>query len=66
MDYLSDEEKKRMKMCTSNIKDKLQAIITELNNDHSYKTYLREKMNSITWDVRCINSIIEEEENEES
>lgn len=67
MDYLSDEEVKRAKMCTSNIQDKLQAVIKELNESpRAYKTYLREKMNSITWDVNCLNNMVEEEENEES
>lgn len=68
MDYLTNEEVKRAKMCTSNIQDKLQAIISELNNKHAYKTYLKEKMESITWDVKCMNSMLSEEgeENERS
>ena len=59
MVYLDEEEKNRAKMCVANIIDKLQAIDTELNTrEKPYKTYLKEKMESINWDVKVLNNMI--------
>ena len=59
MVYLDEEEKSRAKMCVANITDKLQAIDTELNTrEKPYKTYLKEKMDSINWDIKVLNSMI--------
>lgn len=62
--YLSEEEKRKAKMCVENIKDKLQAIESELDNDISYKVYLLEKIESICWDSNVIKSISEVKEND--
>ena len=59
MVYLDEEEKSRAKMCVANITDKLQAIDTELNTrEKPYKTYLKEKTDSINWDIKVLNSMI--------
>ena len=59
MVYLDEEEKSRAKMCVANITDKLQAIDTELNTrEKPYKTYLKEKMDSINWDIKVLNNMI--------
>lgn len=59
MVYLDDEEKNRAKMCVANIIDKLQAIDIELNTrEKPYKTYLKEKMDSINWDIKVLNNMI--------
>ena len=59
MIYLDEEEKNRAKMCVANIIDKLQAINTELNTrEKPYKTYLKEKMDSINWDIKVLNNMI--------
>lgn len=59
MVYLDEEEKNRAKMCVANIIDKLQAIDTELNTrEKPYKTYLKEKMDSINWDIKVLNNMI--------
>ena len=59
MVYLDEEEKNRAKMCVANIIDKLQAIDTELNTrEKPYKTYLKEKMGSINWDIKVLNNMI--------
>ena len=55
--YLNEEEKRRLKMCIANIKDKLQAIESESLNDKPYRCYLKEKIDSIIWDVNCIESM---------
>ena len=61
MIYLDEEEKNRAKMCVANIIDKLQAIDTELNTrEKPYKTYLKEKMDSINWDIKVLNNMINE------
>lgn len=61
MFYLNEDEIKRAKMCLANIEDKLKAVKTEITTSQKpYKSYLREKMNSITWDVNVINHMIEE------
>lgn len=61
MVYLDEEEKNRAKMCVANIIDKLQAIDTELNTrEKPYKTYLKEKMDSINWDIKVLNNMINE------
>ena len=63
MVYLDEEEKNRAKMCVANITDKLQAISTELNTrEKPYKTYLKEKMDSINWDIKVLNNMINEGE----
>ena len=59
MIYLDEEKKNRAKMCVANIIDKLQAINTELNTrEKPYKTYLKEKMDSINWDIKVLNNMI--------
>lgn len=59
MIYLDEEEKNSAKMCVANITDKLQAINTELNTrEKPYKTYLKEKMDSINWDIKVLNNMI--------
>ena len=59
MVYLDEEEKNRAKMCVAHIIDKLQAIDTELNTrEKPYKTYLKEKMDSINWDIKVLNNMI--------
>lgn len=59
MFYLDEDHIKRAKMCVANIFDKLQAIDTELNTrEKPYRTYLKEKMDSINWDIKVLNNII--------
>ena len=59
MVYLDEEEKNRAKMCVANIIDKLQAIDTELNTrEKPYKTKKKKKMDSINWDIKVLNNMI--------
>ena len=57
--YLEDDEIARAKMCISNIEDKLNAIKSEVyNTAHPYKKYLDEKLQSIIFDTKCLDSMI--------
>lgn len=59
MSYLNKDAVKKAKMCVANIKDKLQAIETELlTREKPYKSYINEKLSSITWDVNVLNSMM--------
>lgn len=59
MSYLNKDGVKKAKMCVANIKDKLQAIETELlTREKPYKPYINEKLSSITWDVNVLNSMM--------
>lgn len=63
MDYLNEDEIRRAKMCVSNIKDKLQAVASELTLvEKPHKKYLKEKLDSITWDVNVLNNMVNESE----
>ena len=62
--YLDEEEMNRAKMCITNIQDKFEAIKTELNNEKAYKGYLKEKLDSIQWDVNCLLNMCNSEDNE--
>ena len=60
MPYLNEDEIKRAKMCVANIKDKLYAIEKEINEtQRPYKHYLKEKLDSIIWDTKVLNNMIE-------
>ena len=64
--YLEDYEINRAKMCVSSIKDKLNAIETELNTrERPYKSYLNEKLTTILFDINCLVSMCEEGDNDE-
>ncbi len=64
--FLNDEEVKRAKLCVANIKDKMLSVDNEINNTNKpCKSYLREKLDSITWDVNVLNKMIENNEEEE-
>ena len=65
MDYLSEDEIKRAQMCVLNIQDKLGSVVSEIKKEKPYKSYLKEKLDSITWDVNVLNSMIENNEDEE-
>lgn len=53
--YLNEDEVKRAKSCTYNIQDNLNAICKELNDsEHSYKSYLSEKLEQIKWDINFL------------
>lgn len=57
--YLTEEDKKRMKMLVNEIYDFLNAIRNEIYNDKAYKSYLKEKMDAVNTDINCINSLLE-------
>ena len=57
--YLTDQEKETFKMCLANIEDKLHALQCESNQDHCYKTYIKEKSNSIYYDIKVILNMCE-------
>lgn len=53
--YLEEEEIKRAKNCVNNIMNKLNAVQSELNTrEHPYKTYLKEKLDIILYDTKCM------------
>lgn len=63
MEYLNADEIKRAKMCIANIEDKLNAVKTEiLSREKPYKDYLKEKLDSMNWDVQVLISMIEKED----
>lgn len=59
---LNEDEIRRAKMCVANIKDKLQAIESELERSYSYKYYIAEKIDSVCFDSNCIKRMCEVEE----
>lgn len=54
---LSEDEVRRAKSCVYNIKDKLQAVETELSQDRAYCSYLVEKLEPILNDTKVILSM---------
>lgn len=58
MNYLDQNEHERMKFFISEIDDKIYAIKVELQNERAYKSYLKEKMDSINWNIKCINNLL--------
>lgn len=60
-DILTKDEIKRAKMCLVNIKDKLRAVESEINKEKAFKYYLKEKLDSITWDINVLNNMVKEE-----
>ena len=67
MFYLDEDNIKRAKMCIANIEDKLKAVKNEVETAHKpYKSYLREKMSSITWDVNVLNNMIKEDDEDDN
>lgn len=62
MEYLSKEEIDRAKGCIANIQDKLYAVVTEIQCTNPYKSYLKEKLESIKWDTDCLLSMCNKEE----
>ena len=65
MDYLSEDEIKRAQMCVLNIQDKLDSVVSEIKRERPHKNYLKEKLDSITWDINVLNSMIKNNEDEE-
>lgn len=63
--FLDEREKDRLKMCVANIKDKLNSIEVESENDRPYRYYLAEKIDSILWDANCIKSLTKQTEEDE-
>lgn len=64
MDKLNEKDIKRCKQLLNEIQDLFYAINLELNhNDTGYvsRRYLREKMSGINNDIKCFNSILEED-----
>ena len=58
--YLNEEESKRVKMCLYNINDKMEAVNTEvLQSERAYKSYLKEKIDSIYNDIKVIKHIVD-------
>lgn len=67
MFYLNEDEIKRAKMCIANIEDKLKAIKTEvMTTQKPYKSYLKEKLDSITWDVNVLNHMVKEDDEDDN
>lgn len=57
--FLSEDEQKRTLLVISDIEDNIKAIRSELDKKHSYKYYLREKIDKIRTDINWLESIIE-------
>ena len=58
--YLDEDEIKRAKMCIYNINDKMESISNEiLNSEKAYKSYLKEKIDSIYNDIKVLKSMVE-------
>lgn len=62
MDKLTPEEQQRAINIAYDIQDNLHAIKMELQKPSSYKYYLKEKIDKINTDMRCLTSMVEEEE----
>ena len=62
MDKLDEKDVKRCKQLLSEINDLFYAIQLELyHGDYVSRKYLKEKMSGITTDIKCFNSVLEEE-----
>jgi hypothetical protein len=65
MEYFNEEQIRRGKDCAWNIQDKLHAIMSELGGPRPYKGYMKEKLESILWDAKCLMSMCEEDQDEQ-
>jgi hypothetical protein len=64
LEYLNETQKKTGLSAAYNIQDKMNAVMTELNKEHSYKCYLNEKLDSIYWDVKVLLNMCNQENEE--
>lgn len=61
--YLEENEIERARGCCRNILDKYRALEKEISeSERPYKHYLLEKLDSIAWDVKCIQSMCKGDE----
>lgn len=64
MDKLSEEEVERCKMLVYEIDDMFSAIKTEVQGDFTNyvsRRYLKEKLDGIIQDIKCLDSIVNTE-----
>lgn len=59
---LNEYDHKRVKIIANEIQDYLNAIHSECNQENAFRPYLREKLRAIKTDVNVLNSIIEDDE----
>lgn len=65
MEFLNEEEKARATFCTMNIKDRLQAVMRELEvREKPHKGYLKEKLESMLWDTQVLMNMVSNDEDE--
>ena len=61
--YLNENQKRTATSCLNNIEDKLMAVRNELTTrERPYKSYLKEKLDSIYWDVKVLINMTNEED----
>lgn len=60
--YLDEDEKRRYEMCLRNIEDKLKALKAEAEKERPYRYYIKEKIDSIIWDAKCIEFLTHNDE----
>lgn len=59
---MKEQEKKRAISISNNIRDKLNAIQSELVSSYQSPRYLLEKIEPIIWDANCLKRMFEEEQ----
>lgn len=60
--FLDEYEKRRYEMCLRNIEDKLKALKVEAEKERPYRYYIKEKIDSILWDAKCIENMTRQDE----
>ena len=63
--FLDEYEKRRYEMCLRNIEDKLKALKAEAEKEKPYRGYIKEKVDSILWDAKCIDNMTNRTEEDE-
>lgn len=64
--FLNELQRENAKMCIRNIADKMLSVDTEISTkEKPYKRYLKEKLDSINWDVQVLLNLCKEEDDED-
>lgn len=63
MKTLNEDELKRARLCVANIKDKFTSVENEVfnNKGFAYKPYLKEKLQSIYWDIEVLKEMCDDD-----
>lgn len=59
MNFIEGDELRRAKMLVLEINDLMLSITNEVHQSKAFKGYMKEKLNGIENDLKCLKSIIE-------